>query len=398
MKKVLFVCYGGGHVRMVLPVARALQEAGLAQVQILGLTSAAPVVRQSGLELLQIKDFLRPSDAQAVAFGHELGADLGQVPDIDETAAYLGLSFADLVVAEGEAVAAARYAREGRQAFLPRALLTRVLSTVKPDLVVATSAPRAERAAILAAGDLGIPSVCMVDLFAVDEVRWLAAPAYANRLCVLNDDVKRFLLRAGRSENEVIVTGNPAFDALQSPQAKAAGEALRKKLHWQGKKVLLWPIQVEPSRHPFDGRSADPELPARVLAALCRWTLANEDVVLCVRPRDGEAVPDLPPDPRLVVTGQDWALPPLLHAIDMVVTLTSTVGLEGFLTGARVVQVLGSVFDEALPLWRFGMAQAAVPLNDMPAALDRWAPMARRPPVNGGIAVPRILDVLNEFI
>ena len=28
MKKVLFVCYGSGHVRMVLPVAQALQDSG----------------------------------------------------------------------------------------------------------------------------------------------------------------------------------------------------------------------------------------------------------------------------------------------------------------------------------------------------------------------------------
>ena len=44
MKKVLFVCYGSGHVRMVLPLAQALQASGRAQVQVLGLTTAAAVV------------------------------------------------------------------------------------------------------------------------------------------------------------------------------------------------------------------------------------------------------------------------------------------------------------------------------------------------------------------
>ena len=45
MKKVLFVCYGSGHVKMVMPVARMLRERGLADVQVLGLTTAADVVR-----------------------------------------------------------------------------------------------------------------------------------------------------------------------------------------------------------------------------------------------------------------------------------------------------------------------------------------------------------------
>ena len=40
MRKVLFVCYGGGHVRMVLPVVRELQRRGGFQPLILGLTSA----------------------------------------------------------------------------------------------------------------------------------------------------------------------------------------------------------------------------------------------------------------------------------------------------------------------------------------------------------------------
>ena len=67
MKKVLFACYGSGHVRMVIPVARELQDSGRAQVQVLGLTTAAQVVRDAGLPLLQVKDFVRPGDAAALA-------------------------------------------------------------------------------------------------------------------------------------------------------------------------------------------------------------------------------------------------------------------------------------------------------------------------------------------
>ena len=85
MKKVLFACYGSGHVRMVLPVARALQEGGRARVQVLGFTTAAPLVREAGLPLLQVKDFVRAGDEAALARGAELARAMGTVVDEAET-------------------------------------------------------------------------------------------------------------------------------------------------------------------------------------------------------------------------------------------------------------------------------------------------------------------------
>ncbi|MCG2595227.1 UDP-glycosyltransferase [Ramlibacter sp. XY19] len=396
MKKVLFVCYGSGHVRMVLPLAQALR--GKVQVQVLGLTTAAGDVRQAGLPLLQVKDFVQPGDEAALARGRELTATLANVVDPEETAAYLGLSYADLGAEVGAQEAAARYALDGRQAFLPRRTLERILRRVQPDLLVATNSPRAERAAIEAARALGIPAVCVVDLFAVDEVRWIAQPGYADRVCVLNESVREFLVAAGRQPHEIVATGNPAFDALQAPGLAQQGAALRASHGWQGKRVLLWPAQVEPALHPFDGTPGDPTLPDRALQCLVDWTLAQPDAVLCVRARSGQALPALPSHERIVLTGQDWPLPPLLHAVDLVVTLTSTVGLEGHLAGARLVQVLGSVFDAAMPLARFGIADAAVPLPDLRAALDRASRAGRRATQGGGGATERVLAVLDGFL
>lgn len=399
MKKVLFVCYGSGHVRMVVPVARVLQAAGLAQVQVLGLTTAAPVVRAAGLSLLQIKDFVIPGDESALVRGRELVAAMGAVEDPAESEAYLGLCYAELEAEAGAQEAERRYAQLARQAFLPVRTMTRVLRKTRPDLLVATNSPRAERAAVMAAGQLGIPSVCIVDLFAVDEVRWIGTPGYAQRVCVLNEGVKEFLVSAGREPDEVVVTGNPAFDALLDPGNARRGRELRKRRGWEGRRVVLWPSQAEPAVHPFDGRPGDPALPGRVVDALTRWALARGDAVLCVRPRAGEPLPTLPGDSRIVLTGQDWPLPELLHAVDAVVTLTSTVGLEGQLCGARLIQVLGSVFGAAMPLARFGVADAAVPLQELEQALDHWTALPRREHAAAGEpATQRVLEVLAEFL
>ncbi|RYX97698.1 MAG: UDP-glycosyltransferase [Comamonadaceae bacterium] len=399
MKKVLFVCYGSGHVRMVVPVAKALAEAGLARVVVLALTTAAPVARAAGLEVVQFKHFLQPGDEAALAHGRRLMAEMPHVADPEETAAYLGLSYAELEADVGPEEAGHRYARDGRQAFLPRRALQRILRQVAPDLVFATNSPRAERAAVEAARALGLPSICLVDLFCLDEIKWIGSPLYADRVCVLNDAVKRFLLESGRGEAQVSVTGNPAFDAVFDPASAEAGLQLRRDRHWEGRKVVLWPTQVEPAFHPFNGAPGDSSLPRRTLEAVTAWALAHEDCVLCVRPRAGEGLPDLPDHPRIVLAGQGISLPALLHAVDLVVTLNSTVGLEGHLAGARLVQVLGSVFDSAMPLATYGIADEAVSLGGLAAALDRWAAQPRKTTTQaGGAATGRVVDVIREFL
>ncbi len=400
MKAVLLVAYGSGHIKMIVPVAQALAASGLVRPVVLALTTAALVTRAAGLEVVQFKDFATPDDASALEHGRQLMADLGgDVVDADETAAYLGLSYADLVESLGAAGAAAAYAQRGRQSFLPLGTMRRVLAQLQPDLVVATNSPRAERAAIVAAGEAGIPSVCLVDLFAIDEVKWIGEPNYADRVCVLNESVRRFLIDSGRRPEQVIVTGNPGFDALNQVETRDAGQALRLAHGWAGKKVILWPNQVEPAIHPFAQRRGDPGLPGRVLQRLSAWVLSQPDVVLCIRARAGEAPTLGDANPRTVMTGQDWPLAPLLHAVDLVVTLNSTVGLEGHLAGCRLIQVLGSVFDEAMPLARYGIADEAVQEVALVKALQTWIAAPRRPTVNGdAAATQRVIDVLAGFL
>ncbi len=399
MKKVLFVCYGGGHVKMVLPVAKALQDSGAAQVSVLALTTAASVARASGLHVLGMKDFLREADASALAHGKRLAAGLsGSVLDGAETQAYLGLSFCDLVADMGLPQATAAYAWAGRQAFLPVATLKRIIQTLKADLVVATNSPRAERAAIVAARQLGLPSVCLVDLFALDEYRWIGQANYADRVCVLNESVREFLLACGRAPNQVVVTGNPGFDALFDPQARTAGQSLRNSAGWEGQKLLLYALQDEPAKHPFSGKPGDPDLPNDLLERLSDWVLAQNDTVLCVRPRPGGAVPVLRQSPKIRLTGQDWPLPALLHAADMVVTLNSTVGLEGHLVGARLIQVLGSVFDEAMPLKQYRIADEAVTIAQLEAALERQKHVPRHSMNAMGLATHNVVKVLHSFL
>ncbi len=402
LKKVLFVTYGSGHVKMVVPVAQALEKSGLARAVVLALTTAAPVVARAGLEMLQFKDFVTSADVPALLQGRKLMADLqGSVADEAETTAYLGLCYADLLAEKGPVGAQAAYQALGRQAFLPVATLKRILRQCTPDLVVVTNSPRAERAAALAARGLQIPVVCIVDLFALDEVKWIGAPDYADQVCVLNESVRQFLIQAGRDASQVTVTGNPGFDALFDAQVASQAEAVRQRLKARGRRVILWPSVVEPDVHPFNGCPGNPALPLTVLKALIAWTLDRDDCVLCIRPRPGETLPaslQLPADDRLVMTGQDWPLAPLLHATDLVVTINSTVGLEGRLVGARVIQVSGSVLDDALPLQSYGLADETVSLAGLDEALNRQLEQTRHGVLEHVLATPKVLDVLRAYL
>ena len=70
--KVLFVAYGSGHVKMVVPLAQALAASGRAEPVVLALTTAAPVARAAGLTVIQFKDFVTSGDGAALQRGERL--------------------------------------------------------------------------------------------------------------------------------------------------------------------------------------------------------------------------------------------------------------------------------------------------------------------------------------
>lgn len=378
MKKALFVCYGGGHVRMVLAVAREMQRRGLAQPVILGLTSARADVLAAGFECLGFSDFVEDGDEDALAKGEQLASSLRTLAtDLRESAAYLGLSYADLEAEQGADAARAQYEAHGRYVFLPVRTLERIIRRTGAAVVVATSAPRAERAAILAARRCGVPALCMVDLFAAYEIEWLKNSRFADRVCVLNERVRGKLLAAGRRPDEVVVTGNPAFDRIADPTVRDAGAALRAQRGWQGQTVVLWASQVEPENHPSNPGRGDPAFPGRIAGSLRALLPSHPGLELVVRPHPSEPAQAAPTQPREWLSGRDEDLHVLLHACDVVVVVTSTVGIEARLAGRHVIQVLGSLYSDDAPYLAYGIADRAVALADLPEAVLAAASQAR---------------------
>ncbi|MBL8371790.1 MAG: hypothetical protein JNK28_10405 [Burkholderiaceae bacterium] len=344
---------------MVIPVAQECIRRGLAEVEVLALTSAAATARAAGLKVRQFRDFVRGDDAPALRWGEELARTMesGGSVEPEETRAYLGLSFADMVSDVGEEEAWRRYRAYGRHQFFPVRTMERILAQVEPSLVVITNSPRAERAAGVAARRLGVPALCINSMFAIDEIAWLSESGFCSRLCVLNEEVRRRFIDAGRRAEEVVVTGNPSFDALVQPRFRATGETLRLQFPSGTREIVLWASQPEYRSHPTaPGLVGDPLLPAYILTEMLTWADAAPGRHLIIRPHPNESIDDPSRANATLLTTRDCDIAVALNACDVVATMTSTVALQAHALGLPVVQVRGSIFDHSMPLAAMGIA------------------------------------------
>ena len=404
-KRLLIVCYGAGHVNACLPILRCLQAETDIEVHVLGLTAAGKVLADAGVPYVSFKDFVDPTvDAQALRWGEQLHDELANPSiDADESIAYLGLSFADLVEQQGsESAAHAAYQAEGRNAFLPMTVLGRVIDRVQPDVVLATESPRAERAAILQAGARGIPSLVLVGLPAGTHPDWQNAPGFGDRICVFNDFKKQLLISYGRPAEEIVVTGNPLFDRLAKTCAPEDIQAYRQRHGWQDQQVVLWAMGVEPQRHPFTKKVATyPDLNQALFDGCVAWLAERPNVKLVLRPHPTQVIDfgELPDQVELDARDVDSSL--LLQSVDAVLTCVSTMGLEALYLNCPLVSVSLSVFEPIMPYGKMGLSLDADRLDVLGQRLDEalaggWKPESRLPEV--GQATRLVVDQINELI
>lgn len=355
---------------MVVPVIQELRRIDDIDVKVLGLTTARSVLEDQGLPCFSFRDL--DADEEALGYGMELlkgGEQSHPCIPYQESIAYLGLSYQCLVRSHGEAGARRLYAEKGRQAFLPVKVMEGVIKEGGYDLVVATNSPRAERAAIIAAGDLGVPSLCLVDLFALQGVEWIGQKGYANKVCVLTQSVKDMLCEAGRLTDEVVVTGNPAFDKLADPNVKVLGKKLRKSKGWEDKKIILWCSQPEPASHPFTGEQGDPQLPFTIEKKLKEICDGHDNWELFVRPHPSENL-----EVRKYLDEVEYSVEEPLHAllstVDLVLVMSTTVGLEAVLLGKPVVALNMSIFSADMPFAEMGLARGVDTLEDLEVVMQ----------------------------
>lgn len=403
--KILFVCYGGGHIGKVVPVVRELAARGVA-CEVMALTAGYAIAERTGLSPLGYSDFLHlTDDPQAVlAQGREL-LDGNAHPDIREleSLCYLGINYLEWVETHGKEQAARLYAEGGRRTFLPVRFMGRVLDTLKPAAVITTSSPRSERAATEAAVARGIPTLNIMDLFGLPYDIYPRQPVHADRITVLSPYVRDNLIAAGIDAARIRVTGCPAYDPLQDPANQKAGHAFRERMGWIGHTTVMYPGYLEDPSPFTKPEDLGNRFGLAVERRLRDWVAAAPHRSLVVRyhPSQYHEFPSLGAQDRVYLSNPTQeGVAFLLHASDVVVVQTTTVGLEAALIGKRVLSLrfAPSVRNLEFDYSRMGLAEPVESLDELAGALENPRPPAvpahvLPPP---GRAAPRVAnEILN---
>lgn len=363
---ILFVTYGGGHMHMVIAVAKALEKrADSPPIKVLGMPAAAQTLRSAGLNVVTFNDFLDPeSDRDAIEWGTSLlegnhNPDAG-IP-VRETVAYMGLSYKDLVLRHGVAEAKRLFRRKGRKAFHPVTVLSRCIEHLKPCIVVSTNSPRAEAAAIDAAKAAGLPNIVMTDLF----LGMMDYPIVADDVTFLNEFALEGFCRFelfDKANSQSHCVGNPAFDNLLSRNAEPDVAWLQ---------TWLPDLPIAPSvLHAdmpawFDEASfssytkTETECIAEMDAVYNGCQLAGANYLVRPHPSQNRAIfEQFVAEHSGAYLAASLPLHDLLGAVDLVVARSTTVALEAVYLRQKVLQLDPELhFD--LPLAQMGVAAGA---------------------------------------
>lgn len=380
---------------MLIPVIQILKKEKDFELTVLGLTTASNNLQRAGIEHIGFRHLVERGDEPALEIGRKMVEELGDKIKVDreETIAYLGLSYKDMIDRLGEEEAARQYRERGRQAFLPLTIMERALRRFRPDLVVATNSPRAEKAAILTAGKLGIPSVCVVDLFDPREFEdRIGKPGYATRVCVFSEFARQDLLKMGRKPEEVVVTGNPGFDELVDGDLPARAQRMIEERGWANRKRILWARSVEPR---------DWDLYQQTEAALMDMAHRHQDwqVILRLHPNDPTSLGNLPK--RVDQSTQADPLPVLLTSCDVVITTNSTVGLQGAVIGKPVITMDQGFTSSFTQYSQKGISYGVDRVEDLERAIENvldgnYTPCDRLPKPGG--SVHKVVEVIKGLL
>ncbi len=244
MNKILFVCYGGGHLQLLIPIMKELEKKNQ-DFAILALTAAYQKCKKLFPEqtrcLLSYIVLFDNCFGDVKKLGNQLLVDNynpNSGIDLKESIMYLGLSMFDLINQYGKTEAFRRYTAKGRHCFLPVASMKKILNFEQPDLLVSTTSPRFELASIYAANEIGIKTLQILDLFG--DVTPLPSAQY---IVCMNNAVKEVLTKRGLKESQVFPFGQPAIEETVKNIEKIDRVKLRKKYIKGKTKVLLFASQ-----------------------------------------------------------------------------------------------------------------------------------------------------------
>lgn len=351
---------------MIAPVVMALREACPdVRADVLGLTTARGTLKREGIEFSGFRDFVdAATDTNALEIGARLmgsnHATHTSIPQ-DESIAYLGLNYMDLVAEQGEVEAQALYEEVGRQCFLPMGTMQRVFDRFDPDFVVTTTSPRAELAARRVARQRGIPSMAITDVLGIGR---FVPDLRVDHLCVNSRTAEKNYnalpqVRAG----SIHLAGNPAMDRMIREADKPKDTEWRRKIFPVGDMNASYVLVAEQFGYMRANNSSFVNFTASdIHANLDRLHAACQanNAIMLIRPH-----PSLTPDiydtwidgkRGSAFLAQSHDLARLLNACDLVVSNFSTIMLDALYANRPVLLVNYPDSGNMMPFDKMGFA------------------------------------------
>jgi hypothetical protein len=340
-KKIVMVSYGGGHINMINEIVPYLSATKYYEIVVLALTTAyTHAVSGECVSVKKLSDYLHLFD-EDISSILKLGQDLlnenytdGHKVSRFDSILYLGLSMRDLILAKGETQAKLEYQHKKRQAFLPVNTMSSILGYEKPNIVLTTSSPRFEQAAVIAAKKMRIPTVQVLDL--IGDLYPLPEADY---ISVMNEAVKQQLVSNGICEAKIYVLGQPVLEKTRNEvlEYRKQKALLKRKVGFSESDFVISYFSQRPAIFNIDF-SVDSfleygETVEKVLLNLIRLQ-ENKNIKIIVRLHPNESMTHyLAYQGELVIDDKRFDLCELLAISDVSLTHSSTVGIQSVISG-----------------------------------------------------------------
>lgn len=357
-KKILFVTYGGGHVRIVIPIIEELISRKH-EVSILGLTSSVKDLKKYKYDYKNIRDYLSLFDyieqKKILEYGELVIDDAFDDKsglDKDDIKVYLGINLWDLSLQyENFDKCLNEFKLNGRRGFFPINLMERIIRYENPDVLVVTSGQRSEKAAAIVANKMDIQVVRIIDLLGEN----LVIP-YDAKVCVMNDYAKNNILESNSkiNTNDVFVTGQPNIelkynyrDQIKFYQNNNLDKYEKKVSFFSQPNIPYRSIVFKEYIKLFESNSN----------YFGVWKLhPNEDISLY-----DNLVNQLPPN-LIVVKDDDTNV--LIEESNLVITFYSTVGLQAIVAGKLLLVINLTEKDFPIDYAKLGCAKLVRNVSD----------------------------------
>lgn len=257
MSRILLVTYGGGHAKIIEKIYEELTKNPNHEIILLGLTTAVSYFEKKGIDVKTITDYeynitSRIEDILELIPVYKRNIYMTE----NEHKTYNMISIDNLLRQYSFNEVKLLLKKFGRRVYLPVDFMASVIKREQPDLLITTTSPRMERAALISANRLRIKSISIEDLFAekreidinIDKYLGtnLYSETYGDNIFVMNQLVKDKLINYGVDSRRIFITGNPNFDNLLKYKNMMMEFDYNKKRRVNNKFQLLYLAQQSP--------------------------------------------------------------------------------------------------------------------------------------------------------